>query len=139
MTETETVNIPAGWERFNLKSSYSSGLGPLYIREDPVGLGMVTDETHVNLRGVLHGGALATLADMSLFRIASGGRARVFGATVALNLNFLQAGHVGRFIHSRGRVVRAGKSITFVEGAILDETEELLTFHGTLKLFRQQA
>ncbi len=108
----------------------------MFMRKDPVGLGFLTNETHSNINGVVHGGALATLADIGLFLIASDGKDKMNGATLSLSLNYLRPGKMGRFIHCQGRVVRAGSSIIFVEGSILDQAEELLTFNGVIKRFR---
>lgn len=134
--QSSPVTVPSGWKEFNLKSSYASSISPIYLRTEPVGLGFISEERHANLNGVVHGGALATLADMGLFFVASEGKDRMNGATLTLNLNYLRPAPVGRFLHCEGRIVREGSSIIFVEGGIFDGDTELLTFDGLIKRFR---
>jgi len=129
--------IPDGWEKIHLTSDFANEVGPFYRRGEPVGLGFVAEARHANNNGVVHGGALATLADIGLFVIAADGRDLMNGATLSLNLNYLQPGRVGRFIHCEGRIVREGSSIIFVEGSVKDGAEELITFNGVIKRFRQ--
>lgn len=129
--------IPDGWSKIKLSSDFAQQSGPFYRRNDPVGLGLLAEPRHANNNGVVHGGALATLADIGLFVIAADGKDLMNGATLSLNLNYLRPGKVGRFIHCQGRIVREGSSIIFVEGSILDGTEELISFSGVIKRFRQ--
>lgn len=133
----EKHDTPAGWEKIDLTSDFAKEVGPFYRRAQPVGLGFVAEARHANNNGVVHGGALATLADIGLFVIAADGRDLMNGATLSLNLNYLQPGRVGRFIHCEGRIVREGSSIIFVAGSVRDGAEELLTFNGVIKRFRQ--
>lgn len=119
-----------------MKSEYSKQLGPLYARREPVGLGFVSEARHSNTNGVVHGGAMATLADVGLFIIASQGEDMMNGATLSLNLNYLRPAKIGRFIECKGRIVRKGSSIIFVEGGLWDGNDELQTFNGVIKRFR---
>ncbi len=138
MTEHNQDVIPEGWSPFEVKSHYSQSIAPMYVRRDPPGLAFLANEGHSNLNGVVHGGALATLADISLFVLATGGNSAMNGATLSLNMNYLRPGRLGQFIHAEGRIVREGSSIIFVEGSLLAGSEELITFNGVIKRFRSR-
>ncbi len=139
MTQDPKKLIPKGWTQLDVKSHYSQSIGPLYMRRKPVGLGFVVEPSHTNLNGVVHGGALATLADLSLFLIAANGDDKMNGATLSLNINYLSPGKVGHFIHCEGRIVREGSSVIFVEGSAFDGHDELITFNGVIKRFRARS
>ena len=127
---TRSPLAPASWGLLPIKSEYAKQLGLLYVNKDPVGLGFVTGDPHSNNNGVVHGGAMATLADIGLFVIASDGEDMMNGATLSLNLNYLRPAKLGRFVHCAGRIVRKGSSIIFVEGSLWDGEEELQTFNA---------
>ena len=138
MTDTPPRSplVPDGWTWLDIRSEYSKQLGPLYVSTDPLGLGFVAEARHSNTNGVVHGGAMATLADIGLFLIASEGEDMMNGATLSLNLNFLRPAPLESFIYCSGRIVRQGSSIIFVEGALWAGTDELQTFNGVIKRFR---
>ncbi len=136
MTDQTQEDIPAGWTPFEVKSHYSQSIAPMFVRRDPPGLGFLANPSHSNLNGVVHGGALATLADISMFVLATGGNTAMNGATLSLNMNYLRPGRLGQFIHAEGRIVREGSSIIFVEGSLLGGGEELIRFNGVIKRFR---
>ncbi|MGV6801245.1 MAG: PaaI family thioesterase [bacterium] len=136
---TQNFIPPAGFEQIEIQSSYSRGLGTLYYRKDPVALGFFSTPQHCNRNDVIHGGAMATLADIGLFLIGRGDDENMNGATLSLHLNYLRPGPIGQFIHCDGRIVRKGGSIIFVEGSLWADTTELMTFDGTIKIFKPRA
>jgi len=85
--------------------------------------------------GIVHGGALMTLADMSLWDICR----RVIGpfkaVTVTMNAEFIGPGPVGEFIEATGEMTKAGKSLVFARGIVSANGKSLLSFSGTLKRF----
>lgn len=134
MTEAEEPDgVPAGFAPFVIDSRFVNGLGPLWVAQDPVRLGLVPDERHANIAGLVHGGMLATLADVALFAVATGGKVMQAGVTVTLSTSFVAPAHLGRFLHAEGRVVRGGRSIVFVDGDVVQAGEVVATFSGTVR------
>jgi uncharacterized protein (TIGR00369 family) len=128
---------PEGFTPFAVKESFAAIAGPFFVAEDPRRVGMFAERRHANIAGAVHGGALATLADMALFVIAGDNDEGVFPAvTLTLNTTFVAAGKTGRFLVAQGRVVKAGRSIVFIDGEIADDGDVLMTFSGTLKRVR---
>jgi acyl-coenzyme A thioesterase PaaI-like protein len=91
-------------------------VGPLWQR--PNGnvheYAIVAQRKHKNRRGFVQGGLLMTLADRSLgmaARIGSGSSAVV---TIQMDTHFIDAAKIGELLISRPRVVRATKTLIFM-------------------------
>ncbi len=128
--------IPKGWKLQPFPDTFSAHAGPFYFRdyaEKEPGVGFFTEPHHANAGGIVHGGALMTLADMSLWDICR----RVIGpfraVTVCVNAEFIGPGPIGKFIMATGEPTKIGKSLLFARGMVTCEGEPLLAFSGTLK------
>lgn len=126
---------PDGWALHVYPDTFGSVAGPFYFRDDrdAPGVGFFSKAHHGNLGGIVHGGALLTLADMALFTICrkelEGSRA----VTVSLNSEFLSAAPIGEFIEASGEVTRAGVSLLFARGLVSSGGKAHLAFSGVLK------
>ncbi|MBI1397272.1 MAG: hotdog fold thioesterase [Betaproteobacteria bacterium] len=87
-----------------------------------------------NSWGVAHGGAVASLLDMTLGMSAKTLDPDAIGsATIEFKVNFIAAA-TGR-IRAEARATRAGRSLVFAEGEVRSESGELLAkATGTFKL-----
>lgn len=126
---------PQGWVAQSHRATFSERAGPFYFRESgaPPGVGFFAQDHHANLGGVVHGGALMTLADMSLWDICMREAGLFKGVTVTFNAEFLGPGSVGAFIEASGEVLRSGKSIMFARGLVSADGAPILSFSGSLK------
>ncbi|WP_458760498.1 PaaI family thioesterase [Afipia sp. TerB] len=91
-------------------------VGPLWQRPngDTFEYAIVAQRKHKNRRGFVQGGLLMTLADRSLgmaARIGSGSSAVV---TIQMDTHFIDAAKIGELLVSRPRVVRATKTLIFM-------------------------
>lgn len=128
---------PEGWVSQPHMHTFSGRAGPFYFREKGAepGIGFFAEPYHANMGGVIHGGALMTLADMSLWDICRRRIGMFKAATVTLNAEFVSAGRVGQFVTATGEMTHAGKSLLFARGLVSADGETLLSFSGTLKRF----
>ncbi len=126
---------PSGWVVQNHLQTFSGHAGPFYRREDgpEPGIGFYAEAHHANLGGVIHGGALLTLADMSLFDVCFRALGRLKAVTVTMNAEFLGPGPVGEFIEATGDMTKAGRSLIFARGLITANGKSILSFSGSLK------
>ena len=95
--------------------------------------GFRPSERNLNSTGILHGGAIATFADYSLFMIAQEtiqGRPSV---TVTLNNDLMRPARVETLLTGRGDVLRTTKSLVFVRGIITSEDLPVVSFSGVIK------
>lgn len=126
---------PPGWVLISDKKTFSGLAGPFYCRENGAapGMGFYAERRHANLGGVVHGGALMTLADMSLFDICFRALGQLKAVTVTMNAEFLGAGPIGEFVEATGEITKAGKSLIFARGLISAGGNSILSFSGSLK------
>lgn len=136
--DTKPRPAPDGWVLQRHIGTFSGHAGPYYFREDgPVpGVAFFAEPHHANLAGVVHGGALLTLADMALWDICRREIGIFKGVTVTLNSEFVGGGPVGEFIEATGETTRVGGKLLFARGLVTAKGETLLAFSGTLKKLR---
>lgn len=96
-------------------------LGTFWARRagDTWHYGLLTDASHANPNGVVHGGVLMTFADHGLSFLAIEAAERHPCTTIQLNTHFLDAIHPGEFIELRGEVSRRTRGLVFLRGEVL--------------------
>jgi uncharacterized protein (TIGR00369 family) len=114
--------------------------GPLCFRVESDGRARAAfqpERKHLNGGGVLHGGALMTFADFSLFALAHGALGGQHAVTVTMNCELAGAGTLAGPVYAEGRVARQTKSLLFVQGWLEQNGETIMTFSGVLKKLRR--
>ncbi len=124
-----TTEDPADDLRRRLAASpFHAALGLEVASADPGEVRLVFEATpeHRNLQGLVHGGVLATLADVAMglaVRTAiPRGRRHV---TVEMTVHFLRPATTGP-ITATGSVVRVGSTIAFAEASVSDAADRPL-------------
>ena len=123
----------AEWSRLTIDSAYAQALGALWVADHPPRLWLMPEERLANIAGVVHGGALATLADIALFVAAGGGRLETRAVTVTLDCAYLAPARLGAPLVAKAEVVGAGRSLVFARGLVATGDTPVLSFSGTLK------
>jgi len=94
-------------------------------------------EVHLNRHDVMHGGIASTLLDNAMGATASlsvDSSGRTPFMTVSLNTHFLAPAFPGTELVATGKIVRAGKSLQFIDGELTDTTGALIaTASGVFK------
>jgi len=127
--------LPEGYVGWDGTDPFEDHAGPYFFKkmeDGSIRCAFVSTPTHCNGGGFLHGGALMTFADYSLFAIAgelTGGPC----VTVSFNSDFVTAGKAGKLIEATGEVVKNTKSLIFVRGEVTCEGETLMPFSGVIK------
>ena len=124
----------AGWLNWP-DDPFETLTGPFHFRcADGIARGAFMPEgKHLNGHGIVHGGVLLTFADAmagSLVHLTLDGQ---WAVTVTLNSEFMGAGVSGTLIEATGRVVRATKSMVFVQGHLEQNGQPILAFSSVLK------
>lgn len=95
------------------------------IREGEADLSMpVIYEVHTNLFKMVHGGALASLADTAMGVACATLGKRV--VTLEMNMNFIRSAGLGATIKAAGKVIHDGKATLVVECDLTDSSDTLL-------------
>jgi acyl-coenzyme A thioesterase PaaI-like protein len=112
-------------------------VGPMWERianDGALRHGFVAEVRHVNLLGVVQGGMLMTFADRAMGLAAWRAANDQPSTTVQFNMNFIAAAKIGSFVEIAPRVVRATRSLIFMEGVLSADGVELATAQGLWKV-----
>ncbi len=133
--KNQTPGVPPGWVEQTHPHTFSHLAGPFYFREQGSipGVGFLAKSHHANLGGIVHGGALMTLADMALWDICRREIGVFKAVTVSFNADFIGPGPVGSFIEASGEMTKAGRNLLFARGLITAGEQSVMSFSGTLK------
>ncbi len=139
--------IPAGFVALREPPGFVGVNGPLYIRyqrgiegqpeTNLVQMGFRVEARHCNPMGNLHGGMMATFGDMLLAVSALRKNAvarRHFLPTISLQLDYLSPGRLGAWIQGEAQVLRATRSMVFMQGLVSADGEPAARLSGVLKL-----
>ena len=131
--------VPAGYRETDLVDPFEIFVGPIYeTGEVPHRrFGLLVDERHVNLRGVIHGGMLMTLADLTLGAAVWDLTDRAPCVTMNLQSQFLKEAKAGDFIAVIPEITRRTRTMVFarVDFHVGDET--IFTAQSVWKLLGQ--
>ena len=137
-TENAQAFDPAahGWEPIVNHTAFGDLVGPIWRTEQngqPL-FGFKVEPKHLNRAGHLHGGMLMTLADQAMAmtaRVATGGKRH---ATIELNIQFVGGVKLGEFVVAHPEVVRATRSVVFMQAKMLVGTRTVVTTNGIWKI-----
>lgn len=118
------TEAPAGFVPHFRKSPVTDPWEPLYSRrraDGGVEIGLHIAAPHCNSRGMLHGGVIAALADNAM-GLSCGGVMDPAPAgglvTVSLTVDYVGAGRRGQWLLIAPRVIRAGRTLGFVDALV---------------------
>ncbi|MBN8608816.1 MAG: PaaI family thioesterase [Caulobacterales bacterium] len=127
----------AGWTTWGDGADpFETYLGPLCFKIEADGrvrTAFMPERHHLNGGASIHGGALMSFADFSLFAIAHNALAGAHAVTLTCNSEFIGAGDLNGAVEGQGEVLRNARSVIFVRGLITQASRPLLAFSGTLK------
>jgi uncharacterized protein (TIGR00369 family) len=110
------MDIPENFKPLFRTSPVLELIGPLYCKGEGADLvlGLRAESKHCNARGSVHGGMLATFADVALgYAVASASTAPGNAVTVNLNLDFAGSAKVGDWLESRVDIQKQGSRLSF--------------------------
>ena len=91
-------------------------IGPLYSHGEGAGLvlGLAAERKHCNTRGTVHGGILATLADLALgYSLAFSTQPPTAAVTANLSLDFAGSARDGDWLETRVDFHKLGSRLAF--------------------------
>ncbi len=128
-----------GWWTWDLSDEdrYNATIGKLLVRAEGEGRArcrMFPDKPHSNLGDVVHGGAILTFIDMTMFAggYAAGGD---LGPSVTLDLSaqFLAPARLGVPLDATVEMLRESKRMAVMRGLVEQEGEIVASWSGTLR------
>ncbi|MGB7406608.1 MAG: PaaI family thioesterase [Pacificimonas sp.] len=130
----------AGWSTWREmgQGRFSDMIGAVYFRErDDGGIECrsLTDKSHSNMQGALHGGYLMAFIDQVMFAVGrpafTGGKA----VTLSCHTDFVGAGQYGEPVDGTGEIVKATGKTVFLRGLVTQNSELLCSWSGVLRKF----
>ena len=123
------MNAPAGFKPLFRTSPVLDLIGPLYFRGEgaDLAIGLRAEAKHCNSRGTVHGGMLATLADVALgytMAFSSDPPARL--VTANLSLDFAGAAKAGDWLEAHVDIQKQGSRLSFANCYITVEGERIV-------------
>ncbi|MBI1858189.1 MAG: PaaI family thioesterase [Candidatus Melainabacteria bacterium] len=83
---------------------------------------------YLNRGGIVHGGVLATLCDVALAgAVATAMREGQWCVTVQLQIEYMNPAFLGEPLFGYGKLIRAGRTLAFVEGGIETKSKVKIT------------
>ena len=128
-----------GWKMVET-TGFIQLIGPLWQRE--IGgereYALVAEDKHHNRRGLVQGGVLMTFADRTCGMTARFVTDKPTMATIQLDVHFVESGKIGETLISRPRVVRATRSLIFVNTEVTVDKRVIATANGVFKILRNE-
>jgi uncharacterized protein (TIGR00369 family) len=111
-----TEPLPEGFKPLFRVSPVIEMIGPVYSRGEGAGLvlGLRAERKHCNSRGTVHGGILATLADIALgYSLAFSTQPPTAAITANLSLDFAGAAKAGDWLEAKVDFQKLGSRLAF--------------------------
>ncbi|MCP1604186.1 PaaI family thioesterase [Pseudomonas citronellolis] len=121
MNAIADLGYPEGFQPLQRRNPLLDLLGPFLVRGEGEALevGLLLDERHTNSRGGVHGGILATLADIGM------GYAMAFASqppqpllTASLTLDYVASARIGDWLSIRLQHCRRGRQLAFASALL---------------------
>lgn len=128
-----TYDVPTGFVPVARKSPLAELLGPIFSRGEglELALGLRAQEKHSNMRGIVHGGVLASLADMALgYTLAFASDPPIGLVTANLTIDYAGSAKIGDWLHTRTDVQRRGSRVSFASCYIFVGDERIVRASG---------
>jgi len=115
-------------------------IGPLWHRlvDGHHEYALIAQDKHHNRRGLVQGGMLMTFADRTCGMTARHVTGKHTMATIQLDVHFVEAGKIGETLVSRPRVVRATRSMIFVNTEVTVDRRCIAMASGVFKILKSE-
>ena len=121
--------VPEGYKPLFRSSPTIELIGPVYSRGDgaDLALGLRAERKHCNSRGTVHGGILATLADIALgYSLAFSTQPPTAAITANLSLDFAGTAREGDWLETRVDIQKQGSRLAFGNCYITRDAERIV-------------
>jgi acyl-coenzyme A thioesterase 13 len=118
----EAAGVPPGFGPILRSSPMLDALGSFYSKGLGVNLeiGLLVTERHANSRGTVHGGVLATLADVGMgYLMALGSEPPRRLTTASLNIDYTGTAKIGDWIDVQMDPPRIGRQLAFANARLM--------------------
>ncbi|WP_354673459.1 PaaI family thioesterase [Cupriavidus alkaliphilus] len=115
------ADLPEGYQPLFRTSPFLDATGPYFYKPLAQGftVALRVEKKHTNASGTVHGGLVATLADVSLGYVTATSQQPPLRMTTAnLNIDYVGTAKLGDWLESRVEVIKAGSRLAFAKALI---------------------
>jgi acyl-coenzyme A thioesterase 13 len=141
MTPSPSIDVPEGFAPIFRSSPFLDTIGPLYSKGTGAQLviGWRVEPKHTNARGSLHGGVLATLADVALgYSLATSGEMRTSMVTASLSIDFAGSAAIGDWVETSVDIQKRGSRLAFANAYFNRGSERIARASGVFLVLKQE-
>jgi acyl-coenzyme A thioesterase 13 len=127
---SEAVNVPEGFAPLFRSSPFLDLIGPLFYREEITNfrVGMRVLPVHANSANCMHGGLIATLADISLgYVTAASHQPPLHMVTTSLTVDYVSLARLGSWVEACVVIDKTGKRLAFSHASIYGDNKLIAT------------
>jgi len=123
------ADFPDAFEVTDPHDPHEMQAGPFWQRRDGTisEVFLLAEAKHCNTGGMVHGGLLMTMADLTLCAACREGLEGERAITMSLNAEFLDAGSEGDFLTAKAELTRRGGRVAFARCVITAGEKTVLT------------
>jgi uncharacterized protein (TIGR00369 family) len=135
------TSIPEGFVQVEPKGAFIEAFGPLYYKktETQLIIALKIEAKHLNLRGIAHGGMLASLADSALGIAVSLSRTPPLPVvTVNLSIDFAEPAKPGDWVEAHVDIQRVGTRLAFANCYLKVGERRILRASGVFAVVEPQ-
>jgi len=128
-------NPPEGFVFSDARGPFTSHNGPFFhkVTDDAFWHGFRARDHHLNGHGIVHGGLLMSFAD-GLMGTAVWRATKTRAVTMRMTSDLLDMVRPGEWVEGTAHVVRAARSVAFVEAVVFSGRRKVLAASGVFKL-----
>jgi uncharacterized protein (TIGR00369 family) len=130
---------PAGFAPMQLIDPFELHVGPIFERSvnGCRRFAILIDDHHVNRRGILHGGMLATFADLTHGAVVWDATGKAPCATLGMQMQYLKSARKGDLVEVTPQLLRRTQALLFMRGDFTVAGETIFTAMSIWKLLGQ--
>jgi uncharacterized protein (TIGR00369 family) len=139
----DVVHVPLadlpGWYSWDLPDNgrFHQAVGRLIVRPEGEGRGrcrIQVEESHLNLGGAMHGGAILAFVDMALYVAGfAAGADTADAVTLDCNVQFVAPARAGASLDAELELIRETRRLAFFRGLVVQEGVTIAAFGATLR------
>ena len=133
--------IPDGFKRHLRQSPLTDPWEPLYAKrtDKVVIVGLRLAKPHTNAHGLIHGGLIATLADIGMGYSCGYQSGATQMVTIGLAVDYVGGARVGQWLTVEPDVIKTGSTICFAECFVKADDVVIARANATFRVVHQTA
>ena len=132
--------IPDGFERRTRRSPLTDPWEPLYSKraDNVVIVGLRLATPHTNGHGLMHGGLIATLADIAMGYSCGYQLGATQLVTIGLAVDYIGSAQVGQWLAVEPNVIKTGSTICFAQCFVKADDVVIARASATFRVVREK-